>query len=258
MAILNRVWGVRSIRDSWFEGLLFLPAALIVSKLILTGVLLWVWVFSLFVIRALGVIVMKWLERRIWLVLVGIVAAFITPILFPIPLSAAVVLTAVGAVSFWRSVHITTAKEYLYPAALYVVGLVSYVAYAALAARYRIYRPTLSIVTLLAVVCIVFILLEINRMALGDASFTQTETIDVDNKVKQINRLHVVALIVVAQLFGAFSKACPTSFVSGRSSAKRGYTSSGGSHRPRCHLLRRHIRRHLATFCRWFLRLLAF
>jgi hypothetical protein len=190
-------WVTRSIRESWFEGLLFLPVVLIISKLILTATLLWAWLLSLFVLRALAVILMKRLRRRIWLALIGIVSAFVVPLVFSVPISAAVVLAALGAASFWRSVGITAAKQYRYSAGLYVVGLVSYVVYAALAVRVHVYLEALPFVTGLAVVSIVFILLEVNRSALADASFTQTETIDVDHKVRELNRVHVVTLLAV-------------------------------------------------------------
>ncbi|KPV45534.1 DUF4129 domain-containing protein [Alicyclobacillus ferrooxydans] len=203
---MNQGWNrvTQSIRDTCLEGLFYLPVAVAVAKLIERGYELLLFVAIVFVIRVIGVVVTRYVQRRVWLFGFGVIASGLGALLVPATLSQQFVLFLLIGASFWRSIRIVSASEYLYPLALYVVGLVSYAGYAALSFHYPTYRPLLGLMTTLAIVCILLFLVFLNRTTLLDASFTETDKVEIDRKVKETNRMHLAALFGVIVFLSLF------------------------------------------------------
>lgn len=196
-------WMLRSAKDTTLEWFLFIPVAVVLGQLMVTGVSLFIWVLSLGLVRLTAVVVMGKVHRRLALSIIALVVSAIVPSLLASSATFIIILMMVGALGFWRTVAIVSAKEYLYPVLLYVLGLATYVAFAVMSSLVDAYRPMLPLITLFAFLGVAMVLFEVNHVTLGDASFTESENLDVDIKVKWTNNVHVLAImagVVIASI----------------------------------------------------------
>lgn len=205
-------WLWRNAKFSCVEGLLWLPVALGIGRVVVAGLPLGLWLGTLFVIRCFATLVCAKVQQRGWLALIGLALGLLAPLglwqgqaLTAAPwlasagvmVAAVIPLWAVGVASYWRSVQIARANRSDYPVPQYVGGLLTYLALDLLAKGHGRYLAMIPAMNVVGVVCLGIALFQTNTAVLGRVSLAETARPDVDASVLRRNRRYIGVLLVI-------------------------------------------------------------
>lgn len=212
VATMPAEWLWRNAKFSCVEGLLWLPVALGIGRVVVAGLPLGLWLGTLFVIRCFATLVCAKVQQRGWLALIGLALGLLAPLglwqghaLSATPwlasaggmVAAVIPLWAVGVASYWRSVQIARANRSDYPVSHYVGGLLTYLALDLLAKWHGRYLALLPAMNVVGVVCLGIALFQINTAVLGRVSLAETARPDVDASVLRRNRRYIGVLLAI-------------------------------------------------------------